>query len=188
MSCALRVTINERDPICLDMGQFWTPSLLNTLQAVQAAVRAGEATTTINRQRSTLAQRRNGASRSADNLVADVRQGSMQLAVGPVSSKQCQKACVAIVASALGRGAGACCGTPADALYLFSIIAHPLHGRSKIWRNDLNLKEDTQQIMKGYFAAPGKHLPHSCCAQATPCLMYVACTKHSRVLARTYEG
>lgn len=167
MSYMLRVTINERDPILLDMGQFWMPSLLSTIQAVKAAVKAGEALS--NAQRSGL-QRRTGASASVDNLKTEGGHGAVQMAAGPLSSHLCQKASSAVVASALGRGA--CCMTASDALYIHSIVAHPLHARSKLWRNDLNLKDNNQQIVKGYFAAPGKYLRRYCAGNpATGMLM-----------------
>lgn len=148
MSCALRVTIHERDPILLDMGQYWVPSLLSTVQAVAAALRAG------NSDQQPGVRRLTGTAVLVGSQRAHADQSSIQEASEQLSAGSHENACVMVAASALKD----CCDTAAESVSLHSIVAQPLHARSKIWRNDLNLKDDTQQLIKGYFAAPGARI------------------------------
>lgn len=143
------VTSEERDPVLLDLGQYWIPSLASTIQAVKAATAGSQATSSM--------QQLPGSRHQNDVIQAvnDRLQEALKYGMTGLLQQRNIKAFIAVAASALMSGQNVNGVTAADGINLYSIVAHPLQTRSQLWRNDLNLKEETQKLTRGYFDAPG---------------------------------
>lgn len=131
----------DRDPVLLDLGQYWIPRLASCIEAV-TATKALDLT----------------HKHTASPLAVELgRRSSVPFGLGHKLLMQLHSSNAAVAAAALAmvRGSEAA-GSSNPGLQLHSITARPLHARSKLWNGKLNLAASTQKITKGYFDAPGK--------------------------------
>lgn len=137
----LSIVSSERDPLMLDMGQLWVPSLVSCMEAV---------TTT----RTLDTTNKHNASPLATLLG---RKSNLPFAPGqkPLLHLLGGNAAIASAAVAAVHGSEAASNSSLG-LQLFCVVPRPLHARCKIWKGKLNLTSATQFIKKGYFDAPGK--------------------------------
>jgi len=129
----------KADPILLDMGEFHAPGMITTLQATALAAASANAACL-----SEAAQLPNSSS----------------AVLGPRQSLECQSAAIAAAAIATVQGKAGINQPALRTLHLYSIFARPLQARGKIWKGQLNLKDDVQPVAKGFFDAPGVSVIH----------------------------
>lgn len=117
----------------LDMGQYWLPDIMVSVQA------RGDNLETIDE----------GVLGAADGAGANWIFSSVDILPSDGISAPLGRAAVAVVHCTKRRPAY-------KSLFLYSVHAQPLCARAKAWTNKLNLPSAVQRVAKGYHEAPGE--------------------------------
>lgn len=148
LGCGAKGRQRDTEPLLLDMGQFWVPSISSMLGALAAKA-------ATNRQESQQCD----LSRVTTAAIAVIQdfQASPDSTVAQSVSVQPggTRAATAAAAVAVLCGELEVDTLTRHSLRLHSITARVHYERSMAWTSQLNFPGDVQKMAKGYFEAPG---------------------------------